>query len=1015
MNDKYQTGSEWRKWDLHVHTPLSIIQNYGGNNSTTWEKYINDLENLSDEYAVIGINDYLFLDGYKKLVDEQKNNSRLQKVTLFPVLEFRIEQFAGVDFENLKRINLHVIFSNELSIETIESQFLNTLSQSYTLETDGKAWTRAITRESVAELGKNIKDNVPEDKLCDYGSDLAEGFNNLNVKKDEILASLKKDCFKDKYLIAIGKTEWADLKWSDSSVATKKSIINEADIVFTSAESVEAFEKSKNQLTNQNVNDLLLDCSDAHDFSESSEKDRIGNCFTWIKADPTFEGLKQILHEPAERIYIGEKPTVLNRVENNKTKYIHSLNITKDDTKSNIDTWFDNISISFNKELVAIIGNKGSGKSGIADILGLLGDTHTSKEHFSFLHKNKFLKGKLASNFSGQICWESGGSSDKVKLDSELNDGKPESVRFIPQNYFEELTNEIEISKFQQVLENIIFKYIPYNERLGKTNFKELEAYKTTYVNQEIQGLINEFRNLNEQIIDLEKRKYPDYLKKIEGFISQRKLEIQQQRDSLNKLPDIKKPNNDSKPSTEKIIKLNKNLDELNQKLDDKNHKLAELTKKIEELTQLKLGIESHKQFIDKFLQKNDSKAKEYQLNFKNILQVKVDYSSIDNLIESIKRELEEIKPYLESVELIEKTNRQEENDSLIYQIHQLKYEISTEVNQLTSAEKEFQQNVQKRKSINESIEELQGNSESPKPETLNFYKKEKEFIENELSHLLGEVKKIRIEKSLEIFEKKNEVIKLYNSFKSDVDSEIEKNKNLLEGYDIKIDSSFNLKKEFYKTFLGYINQRKKGSFQGAEEGEQKIKSIIEETGFNDKDAIQRLLTTIIESFEKDDGHIIDQVKEDNLKSLYNYIFSLEYITPKYELKLSEKALVQLSPGERGALLLIFYLMIDMESTPLIIDQPEDNLDNESVYNMLSKFIKQAKKKRQIIMVTHNPNLAVCADAEQIICVDIDKTNKNKFSFVSGSIENPEINNKIVQILEGTKPAFDKRKLKYQE
>jgi len=81
---------------------------------------------------------------------------------------------------------------------------------------------------------------------------------------------------------------------------------------------------------------------------------------------------------------------------------------------------------------------------------------------------------------------------------------------------------------------------------------------------------------------------------------------------------------------------------------------------------------------------------------------------------------------------------------------------------------------------------------------------------------------------------------------------------------------------------------------------------------------------------------------------------------------------------------------------------------------MLSNFIKQAKKKRQIIMVTHNPSLSVGADAEKIIYVNIDKMNKNEFSFVSGSIENPEINAKIVQILEGTKPAFDKRKLKYQ-
>ena len=66
-------------------------------------------------------------------------------------------------------------------------------------------------------------------------------------------------------------------------------------------------------------------------------------------------------------------------------------------------------------------------------------------------------------------------------------------------------------------------------------------------------------------------------------------------------------------------------------------------------------------------------------------------------------------------------------------------------------------------------------------------------------------------------------------------------------------------------------------------------------------------------------------------------------------------------------------------------------------------------------MVTHNPNLAVVADAEQIIHVSIDKSNKNDFEFFSGGIENPEINKKVVDILEGTMPAFDNRRLKYRK
>jgi hypothetical protein len=64
--------------------------------------------------------------------------------------------------------------------------------------------------------------------------------------------------------------------------------------------------------------------------------------------------------------------------------------------------------------------------------------------------------------------------------------------------------------------------------------------------------------------------------------------------------------------------------------------------------------------------------------------------------------------------------------------------------------------------------------------------------------------------------------------------------------------------------------------------------------------------------------------------------------------------------------------------------------------------------------VTHNPNLAVVCDAEQVICVQIEKENKNKVNLISGSIENHAINTKVVEILEGTFPAFDNRTEKYR-
>lgn len=104
---------------------------------------------------------------------------------------------------------------------------------------------------------------------------------------------------------------------------------------------------------------------------------------------------------------------------------------------------------------------------------------------------------------------------------------------------------------------------------------------------------------------------------------------------------------------------------------------------------------------------------------------------------------------------------------------------------------------------------------------------------------------------------------------------------------------------------------------------------------------------------------------------------------------------------------------MDQNDIPLVIDQPEENLDNQTVFKTLVPSIKDAKKRRQIVIVTHNPNLAVVCDAEQVVYSEINKSNGNEVVYLSGSIEELVINRKILDVLEGTRPAFDKRDAKY--
>jgi predicted ATPase len=146
---------------------------------------------------------------------------------------------------------------------------------------------------------------------------------------------------------------------------------------------------------------------------------------------------------------------------------------------------------------------------------------------------------------------------------------------------------------------------------------------------------------------------------------------------------------------------------------------------------------------------------------------------------------------------------------------------------------------------------------------------------------------------------------------------------------------------------------------------------------------------------------------------LFTFLYGLEYLSPRYFLKWQEKELSVLSPGERGSVLLFFYLLIDKSEQPLVIDQPEGNLDNHTVAKHLVQCIRQARNRRQVFIVTHNPNLAVVCDADQVIYASIDKEDGNTVSYSSGALENPAMTRHATDVLEGTKEAFDMRGGKY--
>ena len=226
----------------------------------------------------------------------------------------------------------------------------------------------------------------------------------------------------------------------------------------------------------------------------------------------------------------------------------------------------------------------------------------------------------------------------------------------------------------------------------------------------------------------------------------------------------------------------------------------------------------------------------------------------------------------------------------------------------------------------------------------------------------------------------------------------------------------------FQDRFFQQINRQARGSFAGIDESSTLVRSMLKETDFMDADALVNFVERIDgmlhfdqrENASKTVVSVTDQLRKyHNAEGLYDFLFGLQYLKPQYSLTYDGQEISQLSPGERGLLLLVFYLLVDKDDIPLVIDQPEENLDNQTIFKVLVKCIKIAKQRRQVIMVTHNPNLAVVCDAEQIIYADCDKTNRC-FTYVSGAIESPQIRSLVITILEGTEPAFVNHQRKYR-
>ena len=1013
MNDP--SGSTWRKWDLHVHTPASIVHQYDGEDP--WPRFLNELESLPPDFKVIGINDYIFLDGYRRILAERAAG-RLHNIDLFlPVIELRLDKFGGSS-HSLSRVNYHIIFSDEISPDIIEQQFLNALSSKYILSPQYSQlrstgqWQALPTRQSLTELGQMIIDSVPLEQKQHFGPPLIEGFNNLSLSLDAISEALKSHYFKNRFLTAIGKTEWADIKWNDHSIADKKNIINGANLVFTAANTIQQWEKAKESLASAGVNDCLLDCSDAHAFCASANKDRLGHCFTWIKADPTFAGLRQLLVEPDERIWVGDIPPQLARVRNNPTKYIQSIEIKRKPTATTNEVWFNN-TIPLNPGLVAIIGNKGKGKSALTDVIGLLSSTRQHQD-FTFLSAENFRQQRdnKARHFQASMTLQSGTVISRG-LEEVVDERLPELVKYIPQNFLEKICTQlgkIEESHFDRELKKVIFSHVEPPYRLAQSSLDDLIIYKTTEATHKSDILKQELHRINEGIVSLEEKAEPAYRKRIENLLDKKRKELAAHETAKPAV--VAKPEND--PTTQReIIHANAAIDAARAELLSEEAKITTATTRRGTLAQQITTVDRVSGRLDNlnrqilsFFTDSQADLSSLGLSADQILQVKSDKAPLSEKHDAIVEERRVIDLSLDPAN----------TDGLLNTKAQIEAKIQDLQNALDEPNRRYQAYEAALKAWETARAAIIGDKQSP--DTVVYYEGDLADLDA-IPGLLKAARSNRLAKSKELHEVIRQLADAYRELYAPVNTFIETRALAKEKFQLNFEVGI-VDAGFLEEFFELISQGVAGTFCGVEPGSKFLKELLARQNFNTETGLETFLSEIADTLEKDQRpggkavRVGDQLRKGkSVLALYDFIFSVGYLRPRYALRMGVKELSELSPGERGTLLLVFYLLVDKDDIPLVIDQPEENLDNQTVYELLVPCMKEAKRRRQLFMVTHNPNLAVVCDAEQIICADLDKANQYTMQYLSGAIENPLINKAIVDILEGTMPAFHNRQDKY--
>lgn len=930
----YEHGSEWRRWDLHVHTPDSVLETQY---KYDWDGYISAIEQSDSGVAVIGITDYCSISGYEKVVEYRRNGRMKNIETVIPNIEFRITP----NTEKHKGINIHILVNPD-SIHHI-AEIKNALSR-LVIAHHGQNY--ACTEDQLMSYGRAL---YPETAHSDRTS-LREGINNFKPSYDV----LKKWYNDEKWLkensivvAANGSKDGVSGLRDGGFTGIKKDIYQFIDMVFSATPSdIHYFTGQGSKSKEDIVAELgrLVPCihgSDAHAIDKLFEPDHKRYC--WIKADPTFNGLKQVVFEP-DRAFIGEiSPETKAKYQTIKrVRYIDNSGANKFSKK-----W-----ISLNKDLNTIIGGKSSGKSMLLYHIAKTINPNEVSNRIE-LSRSSTYSNNLDLDF--EVEW----SNDEVsKLSAPDNQAK--AVTYIPQLYINQLADK-------DGREDL-------NKLVSKTLLQD-DQYKD-FVN----ALENKIRSVNLSINDK---------------IDTRFLLISEYQKLLNELNEI----GNGKSVRSEIESLEVKAKAIREKSkwtkeQEKNYALLTHRKQCairakDRLTYIQSGLR-------KFVKSIDNRQGQWVDTIRGQVQQDSGLIAQSTVIKGLLDLMEK--------DLVARFNTTKNTaNNKLQSIPDRLAALNDKLEGIDRELKPLEENVKDKAALEQLNKQLK--VERDKLARISVKQKELEAITKKGEECIKELN-----------EEFSSLINLYKSHCTKVsDHQMDD--------DIKIEAHVVVDASKFDSFVSCYH--KSGAIRTV------VNDVQDENGdyHFDIDSHAAFVEKTANTIRGSQSPALR--KNQSLKDAYRLLYA-DYFGIDFLVTYKNDSIVHMSPGKRGLVLLSLMLELSNSTHPILIDQPEDNLDNRTIYSELKDFVRKCKNKRQIIMVTHNANLVVAADAECVVVADqrgqSGTSGTHQFEYIGGSLEHSlksdnsydyqsldelGIRQHVCHILEGGISAFKEREQKY--